>query len=159
VRACLRGMFGRPQRLNMKELYGLLAFVLIMGTTASLSAQTGQKETTSSSPQSPQAVPVMDGGAGPCSLNLTITTDGKPATVVKVNVHIVYGFAGVRRLDLEAYANYDGKVRFTGLPARVHRPPLVFYASKDDLTGSAVYNPESECNAQHQIVLTKKKKE
>jgi hypothetical protein len=101
----------------------------------------------------------MDGGAGPCSLDLTITADGKPATVVKINVHIVYGFAGVRRLDLEAYANYDGKVRFTGLPVRVHRPPLAFYASKGDLTGMAVYNPESECNAQHEIVLTKKKQE
>ena len=143
----------------MKNLYGLFAFALIMGTTASLFAQTGQKETTSPSPQSPQAVPVMDGGAGPCSLDLTITADGKPATVVKINVHIVYGFAGVRRLDLEAYANYDGKVRFTGLPARVHRPPLAFYASKGDLTGMAVYNPESECNAQHEIVLTKKKQE
>jgi hypothetical protein len=143
----------------MKKLYGLFAFVLIMGTTASLSAQTGQKETTSPNPQTQQAVPVMDGGAGPCSLDLTITADGKPATVVKINVHIVYGFAGVRRLDLEAYANYDGKVRFTGLPARVHRPPLAFYASKGDLTGMAVYNPESECNAQHEIVLTKKKQE
>ncbi len=101
----------------------------------------------------------MDGGAGPCSLDLTITADGKPATVVKINVHIAYGFAGVRRLDLEAYANYDGKVRFTGLPARVHRPPLAFYASKGDLAGMAVYNPESECNAQHEIVLSKKKQE
>ena len=143
----------------MHKMPWLFFLVLITGITASLAAQTEQKGTTSPNPQSPQAVPVMDGGAGPCSLDLTITANDKPATVVDVKVHIVYGFAGVRRLDLEAYTNYDGKVRFTGLPSRVHRPPLVFYASKDDLTGSAVYNPESECNAQHQIVLTKKKQE
>ena len=137
----------------------LFNIAVVIGITASLLAQTGQKETTAPNPPSPQAVPVMDGGAGPCSLDLTITANDKPATVVDIKVHIVYGFAGVRRLDLEAYTNYDGKVRFTGLPSRVHRPPLIFYASKDDLTGSAVYNPESECNAQHQIVLTKKKQE
>ena len=143
----------------MDKLHCLLAFVFMVGTTASLAAQTGQKETTPQNSPSPQAVPVMDGGAGPCSLDLTVTANDKPATVVKINVHIAYGFAGVRRLDLEAYTNYDGKVRFTGLPARVHRPPLAFHASKDDLTGMAVYNPESECEAKHEIVLTKKKQE
>ena len=66
---------------------------------------------------------------------------------------------GIRQLDLEAYTNYDGKVRFTGLPARVHQPPLAFRASKGDLTGMAVYNPESECKAQHEIVMTRKKQE
>lgn len=141
---------------TMRLLFHVAA---VIGMAASLAAQTGQKETPPPNSQSPQAVPVMDGGAGPCSLDLTITANDKPATVVDIKVHIVYGFAGVRRLDLEAYTNYDGKVRFTGLPARVHRPPLMFYASKDDLTGSAVYNPESECNGQHQIVLTKKKQE
>ena len=144
---------------EMDKLHRLLAFIFIVGTTVSLSAQAGPQQTPPPSSHTPQAVPVMDGGAGPCSLDLTVTANDKPATVVKINVHITYGFAGVRRLDLEAYTNYDGKVRFTGLPARVHRPPLAFHASKDDLTGMAVYNPESECEAKHEIVLTKKKPE
>src|SRR5215468_11698907 len=98
----------------MNKLRGLLRFALIIGTTASLAAQTGQKQATSPNSPSPQAVPVMDGGAGPCSLDLTVTANNKPATVANVKVHIAYGFGGIRRLDLEAYTNYDGKVRFTG---------------------------------------------
>ena len=75
---------------------------------------------------------------------------------VDVKVHIEYGFAGIRRLDLEAYTGNDGKVKFTGLPSRVHKPPLVFKASKDALSGTAVYNPESECKAEHEIALTRR---
>jgi len=128
----------------------LLLAVLVVGLiTVTLAAQTGQKETAPPNSQSPspQTVPVMDGGAGPCTLDLSVTTDGKPATVADVKVHIAYGFGGIRRLDLEAYTNYDGKVRFTGLPARVHRPPLEFRVSKDQLSGIAVYDPEGECHA------------
>jgi hypothetical protein len=36
----------------------------------------------------------------------------------------------MRRLDLEAGTNSDGKVKFAGLPARVQRPPLEFHASR-----------------------------
>jgi len=46
--------------------------------------------------------PVMDGGAGPCSLDLGVTSDGKPAVAANVKVHIAYGFGGIRKLDLEA---------------------------------------------------------
>jgi len=143
----------------MHKTRSLVHVVVVIGISAALAAQTGQTQPGSPNSPSPQAVPVMDGGAGPCSLDLTVTANNKPATVANVKVHIAYGFGGIRRLDLEAYTNYDGKVRFTGLPARVHRPPLAFQASKDDLTGMAVYNSESECKAQHEIVLTRKKPE
>ena len=138
----------------------LLLAVLVVGLiTVTLAAQTGQKETAPPNSQSPspQTVPVMDGGAGPCTLDLSVTTDGKPATVADVKVHIAYGFGGIRRLDLEAYTNYDGKVRFTGLPARVHRPPLEFRVSKDQLSGIAVYDPEGECHATHSVALLPQK--
>jgi hypothetical protein len=101
----------------------------------------------------------MDGGVGPCSLDLTVTANDKPATVANVKVHIAYGFGGIRRLDLEAYTNYDGKVRFTGLPARVHTPPLEFRVSKDNLAGIVVYDPQGECHATHSVVLLPKKTE
>ncbi len=98
----------------------------------------------------------MDGEAGPCSVELTLTgADGKPVYAAKVKVHIAYGFGGIRKLDLEAGTNSDGKVRFTGLPARVHRPPLQFQASKDDLAGDADYDPSAECQATHDIKLQK----
>lgn len=96
----------------------------------------------------------MDGGAGACSLELTVnTSDGKPVYAATVKVHIAYGFAGIRKLDLETGTNADGKVKFIGLPARVHRPPLEFQAFKDQLAGAATYNPGSECQAKHDIVV------
>jgi len=101
----------------------------------------------------------IDGGAGPCALTLTALSDSKPVVAAAVKVHIEYGFPGIRRLDLEAYTGNDGKVQFTGLPSRVHRPPLQFQASKADLAGTAVYNPETECQATHEIFLTRKKQD
>jgi hypothetical protein len=106
--------------------------------------------------QATENVPVMDGEAGPCSLELTVTgADGKPVYAAKVKVHIAYGFGGIRRLDLEAGTNSDGKVKFAGLPARVHRPPLQFHASKDELAGDVDYDPSAECQAKHNVSLQK----
>jgi hypothetical protein len=79
--------------------------------------------------------------------------DGKPAYAATVKVHIAYGFAGARRLDLQAGTNSDGKVKFTGLPARVHRPPLEFQGTKDQLVGTVTYDPNAECEAKHDMVL------
>lgn len=96
----------------------------------------------------------MDGGAGSCSLELTVTaSDNQPVYGATVKVHIAYGFAGLRRLDLEASTNMNGKVKFIGLPSRVRRPPLEFHVSKDQLVGMATYNPDTECQAKHDVVL------
>ena len=107
---------------------------------------------------SPQDVPVIDGELGPCSLDLTVNDgSGKPVFGVKVKVRIVYGFMGVKKMDLEAQTNVNGKVRFAGLPNKVRNPPLEFRASKDELVGLATANPATECKAQHDIVLEKPK--
>ncbi len=101
---------------------------------------------------------VMDGGAGSCSVELTVTDpDGKPASAALINVHIAYGFAGLHKLDLSVYTNDQGKAKFPGLPDRVHKPPVEFHASKDQATGVAVYDPgaEGECQAKHNIELHK----
>lgn len=116
----------------------------------------GAAQNTPDHPANPPAQSI-DGGAGPCAVTLTALSDSKPVVAADVKVHIEYGFAGIRRLDLEAYTGNDGKVQFTGLPTRVHRPPLQFQASKADLAGTAVYNPETECQATHEIILTRKK--
>jgi hypothetical protein len=101
-------------------------------------------------------IPLMDGGAGPCSLELTVNgPDGKPVYDAKVKVHITYGFGGFHKLDLEAGTNVDGKLKFTGLPDRVHRPPLEFHASKDDMQGTATYDPYNQCEGKHDITLSK----
>jgi hypothetical protein len=117
-------------------------------------AQPEPQPAAASSALPPQALPVMDGGAGPCSVELTVTTEGgKPVEGADVKVHISYGFAGIRRLDLEAYTGTQGKVKFTGLPARVHQPPLEFHASKGQASGIATYDPQLECQAKHDIPL------
>jgi hypothetical protein len=104
----------------------------------------------------PQDVPVVDGGLGPCSLELTVNTgDGKPVYAASVKVHIPYGFGGFHKLDLEAGSNSEGKVKFKGLPTRVRRPPLEFDASKGDLEGTIEYDPAVECHAVHPVVLGK----
>jgi hypothetical protein len=128
----------------------VLAFVLLSANSLLIA----QAPSETKSPD----VPIMDGGAGPCSLLLTIRApDGKPVLGVNVKVHIAYGFAGVRKLDLEAYTNADGKLKFTGLPSKVKDPPLQFQATKDQLTGVATYNPAGECEAQHDLPLTAQK--
>lgn len=105
--------------------------------------------------QTNQKIPVMDGGVGPCSVTLSVIgADGKPVAAADVKVHVAYGFAGIRKLDLEAGTNSEGKVKFTGLPSKVRRPPLQFQASKGGLSGVATYNPESECEARHDITLS-----
>jgi hypothetical protein len=100
---------------------------------------------------------VMDGAIGPCSILLTVTgPDGKPVYDANVNVHIMYGIAGIKKLDMEAGTNINGRVKFIGIPPRVHKAPLVFKAAKDQLTGSVTYDPLQECdNTSKSIVLKK----
>ena len=100
----------------------------------------------------------MDGGAGPCSLELTVFgADDKPVYNATVKVHITYGFGGFHHLDLQAGTNSDGKVKFTALPAKVHNPPLEFDAAKDQLEGTVTYDPSAECQAKHDVKLEKPK--
>ena len=103
----------------------------------------------------PHSVPVIDGGLGPCTADFTINDSAaKPVYAAKINVHIAYGFASVRKLDLEVSTNADGKARFTGLPNRVKRG-LFFEATESDRTASAFDDPSSTCQAQFTLVLRK----
>jgi len=86
-----------------------------------------------------------------------VGTDGKPVYAATVKVHVKYGFGGMRRLDLEAGTNSDGKVKLAGLPARVQRPPLEFHASKDEFRGVATFDPSTECQAKREIAMEKPK--
>ena len=108
----------------MNGTLGILCSVVL---AAPLLSQAQVSQTQAPAPN--EKVPVIDGGAGSCYVDLTVRgTDGKPVYAATVRVHIKYGFGGTRRLDLEAGTNSDGKVKFSGLPARVQRPPLEFHA-------------------------------
>jgi hypothetical protein len=104
----------------------------------------------------PHQVPVMDGEAGPCSIAFTVTdAKGAPVYDARIRVHMAYGFMGVKRLDLEAATNVDGKTQFKGLPEKVKGGTLNFRATQGKREGSATYDPAKNCSGQQSsIVLT-----
>jgi len=133
--------------------YGILLVASLAAVSSVAQTQSAQPQAHATA-QSPQAIPVMDGEAGPCSLDLTVTSaDRKPVYAAIIKVHMAYGFGGIRRLDLQAGTNSDGKVRFVGLPSRVRRPPLEFQATKDQLVGMTTFDPGSECQGKHNLVM------
>ena len=103
-------------------------------------------------PQKPDDIPVTDGTSGPCSIEFAVTdSDGKPVYAARIDVHLAYG------VDMGVYTNAQGKARFTGIPAKVRKPPVEFNAKKDDLVGVATMDPATECQAKHDIVMAKAK--
>jgi hypothetical protein len=106
----------------------------------------------------PHQVPVMDGEAGPCSVAFIVTdTNGAPVYDARIRVHMAYGFAGVRRLDLEAATNVDGKTQIKGLPEKVKGGILYFNASKGKQVGSATYDPAKNCGGQASSIVSTEK--
>ena len=102
----------------------------------------------------PHQVPVMDGEAGPCSVGFTVTdVKGVPVYDARIRVHIAYGFAGVRRLDLEAATNVDGKTQFKGLPEKVKSGTMIFRAAQGKREGSATYDPAKNCSGQQSSIV------
>lgn len=121
--------------------------ILILATTL-CSAQ-------SSSQPDPKAVPVIDGGLGPCSAEFTVTDSaGAPVYDAKIRVHIAYRFMSLHKLDLEVGTNADGKARVTGLPDRI-KHGLYFHTSQGDRTVETFDDPANTCKAQFTLVLGK----
>ncbi|MBZ5489993.1 MAG: hypothetical protein LAO76_03560 [Acidobacteriia bacterium] len=126
--------------------------LLILGATL-LFAVRGQQPAQS---QNPDDIPVTDGSSGPCSIEFSVTdSDGKPVYAARIDVHLAYGAFGAHKLDMGVYTNTQGKARFTGIPAKVKKPPVEFNAKKDDLVGVATMDPATECQARHDIVMAK----
>jgi hypothetical protein len=124
----------------------IFAALAVLALTLSTTAQT----------TTPDPTPVLDGAAGPCSADFTITDSaGAPVYAAKIKVHIAYRFGSFHKLDLELGTNADGKARFIGLPDRVKRG-MTFYASEADRTGEAFVDPATTCKAQLTITLQKK---
>ncbi len=128
---------------------------LVTAVAISLMILLGSAGAQSGAPTQAQPIPSVDGGLGPCSVEFT-TKDGDGNIIggSTLRLHLAYGFAGVRRLDLEVTANADGKAKFTGLPDNLKKG-LFFRGFKDDREGTAFYDPKKNCNAQHTMVLEK----
>jgi len=106
----------------------------------------------------PHQVPVMDGEAGPCSVAFTVTdAGGAPVYDARIRVKIAYGFAGIRRLDLEGATNVDGKTQFKGLPEKVKGGILTFNATQGRREGSATYGPAKNCSGQNSSIMLREK--
>jgi hypothetical protein len=130
----------------------LTAVFLMISVTLALAVQSQQP----AQPQQPDDVPVTDGTSGPCSIEFSVTdSDGKPVYAARIDVHLAYGAFGAHKLDMGVYTNAQGKAKFTGIPAKVKRPPVEFNAKKDDLVGVATMDPATECQARHDIVMAK----
>ncbi len=102
------------------------------------------------------AIPVIDGGIGPCTADFTVT-DGaskKPIYDAKVSVHIKYGFGNFHKMDLQVGTNVDGKARFTGLPDKLNHG-LYFHATKGELSGEVFDDTSDTCKAQFTMALEK----
>jgi len=101
---------------------------------------------------------VTDGTSGPCSIEFSVTdSEGQPVYAARIDVHLAYGAFGAHKLDMGVYTNAQGKAKFTGIPAKVRKPPIEFRATKEDLIGLATMDPATECQAKHDIVMAKAK--
>jgi len=133
----------------IRSIRATLAFAGVFLVAGSFIAANGQTP-------DPHQVPVMDGEAGPCSVAFNVTDEkGAPVYAARIKVHIEYGFAGVRRLDLEAATNVDGKTQFKGLPQKVKGKILTFAASQGKREGSAVYDPATNCGGVTSSIILK----
>src|ERR1700722_3544629 len=142
---------------TLPVICGILLIVPTFGLLSNAQTPSTQ-QTAPASPsatgQAPQPIPVMDGEAGACTLALTITTGrGIPVYAAIIRVHLAYGFAGIRKLDLQAGTNWEGKVRFVGLPSKIRGAPVEFRATKDQLAGIALFDPQLECQGRHDILI------
>jgi hypothetical protein len=136
------------------ESYWFAALFVLLLTGANVVAQdAGHVVNNQTSSTPPAAIPVVDAEMGPCSVEFTVTDPSfKPVQDAKVRVRINYGFMGVRRLDLEAATNADGKARFVGLPNNLKRA-LYFYAEQGKLRGTAVNDAALRCKASHVLTM------
>jgi len=98
-------------------------------------------------------VPVINGMAGACSANFTVTdSEKKPIYDAKIEVTIRYGFAGMHKSELQIGTNSDGKARVTGLPEK-SKKPLEFRVSSGTLSKTVRINPTEKCDSSVDVVL------
>jgi hypothetical protein len=137
-----------PESMNSKSFPNIIfLFAQLVFVTVSLTVKPCAQAT------DPKTVPVVDGGAGPCSAEFTVTDSaGAPIYDAKIRVHIAYRFMSAHKLDLEVGTNAEGKAHFEGLPNKLKRG-LTFYATHDSQEGPAFDDPTTTCKAQLTITL------
>jgi hypothetical protein len=104
-------------------------------------------------PQKPLDVTLMKAAlGGSCSADFTVTdAGGKPIVGATVHVKLRYGFAGVKRADLEIETSPAGKVRIEGLPEKAK--PMTYEIRKDELKAEVTQDVSRTCHATFDVTL------
>lgn len=104
-------------------------------------------------PAKPPDVTVMKAAlGGSCSADFTVKdADGKLVYAAMVHVQVRYGFAGVKRADLEVGTSSDGKARIEGLPDKAR--PMTYDIRKDDKKAEVEQNVSNTCHATFDVSL------
>jgi hypothetical protein len=119
---------------------GIAALVLMAGL---MSAQ---------GPTAKPELPVLKAGLGTCSADFTVKdADGAPVYLAMIKVRVRYGFANVKRMDLEVGTNSDGQARIEGLPKKAQ--PLAYDIQKEMKKATAEQDLASRCEAMFDIAL------
>jgi len=103
--------------------------------------------------QSPADVTLMKAGlGGSCSADFTVQdAGGKPIAGASVHVKMRYGFAGVKRADLEIETSPVGKGRIEGLPDKAK--PMTYEIKKDELKAEVTQDVSNTCHATFEVTL------
>ena len=103
--------------------------------------------------QKPPDVTLMKAGlGGSCSADFTVKdAAGKPVYAAMVHVKVRYGFAGVKRADLEVGTSSEGKARIEGLPDKAK--PMTYDVKKDDKKAEVTQDVSDTCHATFDLVI------
>ena len=104
-------------------------------------------------PEKPPDVTVMKAAlGGSCSAEFTVKdAAGKPVYGANVHVRVRYGFAGVKRADLDVGTSYMGKARIEGLPDKAR--PLNYEIGKEEKKTDVMQDVAEKCNATFDVTL------
>src|SRR3954464_2827049 len=96
--------------------------------------------------KAPDVTLMKAGLGGSCSADFTVKdADGKPVYAAMVHVKLRYGFAGVKRADLEVGTSSEGKARVEGLPDKAR--PMTWEVKKDAKTIEVTQDVADTCRA------------
>jgi hypothetical protein len=89
---------------------------------------------------------------GSCSADFVVKDEaGKPVGDATVHVRVRYGFAGVKRADLEVGTSLTGKVRIEGLPDKAK--PMTYDIKRDELKAEVTQDVSTACHATFDVTL------
>jgi len=89
---------------------------------------------------------------GSCSADFTVKDEaGKPVYGANVHVRVRYGFAGIKRADLDVGTSSSGKARVEGLPDKAR--PLEWDIQKELKKASVEQLVDDKCNAKFDVTL------